>query len=279
METYVTTVYVIADEIIRILQIQDDPQSIMSNSEIITFAIVTAKFFAGNYKMARYMCLKMRLFPKLLSNSRLNRRIHKISWSCWEAIFRFLALLAKNDSNTSYFAVDSFPVSYCQKNRIDKRKHFLAHRYIGFAASKKKYFCGIKVHMVVSNKGRPIEIQLRAGSESDITVLWQMELDIPEEAILYADGAYNCFELEDILREQGIQFMAKRGVKTKNRLRSEAEEKKISSKRQIVETAFSSILHQFPRYIRSRTERGFLLKIYCFVLSYSISFLWHGSLN
>ena len=44
METYVTTVYVIADEIIRMLKIQDDPQSSMSNSEIITFAIITAKF-------------------------------------------------------------------------------------------------------------------------------------------------------------------------------------------------------------------------------------------
>ena len=58
---------------------------------------------------------------------------------------------------------------------------------------------------------------------------------------------YNCFELEDILQEQGIQFMAKRGVKTKNRLRSREEEKSISSRRQIIETAFSSILHQFPR--------------------------------
>jgi hypothetical protein len=279
METYVTTVYVIADEIIRILKIQDDPQSIMSNSEIITFAIVTAKFFRGNYKMARYMCKKMKLFPKLLSNSRLNRRIHKISWACWEAIFRFLALLARNDTNTSYFAVDSFPVSYCQKNRIDKRKHFLEHRYIGFSASKKKYFCGIKVHMVVSNQGRPIEIQLRAGSESDITVLWQLELDIPEEAILYADGAYNCFDLEDILEEQRVQLMAKRGANAKNRLRSKEEEKKISSKRQIIETAFSCILDQFPRYIRSRTEKGFLLKIYCFILSYSFSFLCQASLN
>ena len=239
METYATTVYVIADEIIRILKIQDDPQSIMSNSEVITFTIIAAKFFSGNYKMARYICNKIGLFSKLLSNSRLNRRIHKISWSCWEAIFRFLALLARNDVNTTYFAVDSFPVSYCQKNRIDKRKCFLEHRYIGFAASKKKYFCGIKVHMIVSSEGRPIEIQLKAGSESDITVLWQMELDIPKEAILYADGAYNCFELEDILHEQGIQFMAKRGMKTKNRLRSEAEEKNISSRRQIIETAFS----------------------------------------
>jgi IS5 family transposase len=187
--------------------------------------------------------------------------------------------LAKNDENACYFAVDSFPVFYCQKNRIDKRKHFQEHRYLGFAASKKRYFCGVKVHMVVSSEGRPIEATIRAGSESDITVLWQMELDIPDQAILYADGAYNCFELEDLLREEGIELKAKRGCKAKNRVRSKAEEKDISSKRQIIETAFSSIVNQFPRYIRSRTEEGFLLKITCFILSYSISFLWQGSLG
>lgn len=77
---------------------------------------------------------------------------------------------------------------------------------------------------------------------ADISVLWAMELDIPPQAILYADGAYNCFDLEDILEEEGIRLLAKRGSKAKNRLRSKAEETEISSNRQIVETAFSSIL-------------------------------------
>ncbi len=112
------------------------------------------------------------------------------------------------------------------KNRIDKRKRFLEHRLYWVCCIKEKVFLRNQVHMIVSNQGRPIEIKLRAGSESDITVLWQMELDIPEEAILYADGAYNCFELEDILQEQGVRFMAKRGVNGKNRLRSKIEEKR-----------------------------------------------------
>lgn len=58
MEMYATIVYVIADEVLRILKVIDDPQSKMSNAEVITFAIVTAKFFSGNYKTARYMCKK-----------------------------------------------------------------------------------------------------------------------------------------------------------------------------------------------------------------------------
>ena len=278
METYAITVYVLTEEVLRILGNHDDPQSIMSNAEVMTFAVITAKFFSGNYKMARYLCKKLRLFSQILSSSRLNRRIHKIDWKCWHALFRFLSFLAKKSDDTCYFAVDSFPVAYCQKNRIDKRKCFLQSGYLGFAASKKRYFCGIKVHMVVTNKGRPVEVYLRPGAESDIGVLWSMELNIPSQAILYADGAYNCFDLEDILQDEGIRLMAKRGSRAKNRLRSHIEEKQISSRRQIVETAFSSIINQFPRYIRSRNEHGFLIKVFCFILSYSITFLWQGSL-
>jgi len=279
MEMYATTVYVIADEVLRLLNVNDDPQSKMSNAEVITFAIVSAKFFSGNHKLTRYLCKQLGLFPEILSNSRLNRRIHKIPWSNWYAVFRFLSFLSVNAKNTHYFAVDSFPVACCEKNRIDKRKRFSDCAFLGFAASKKRYFCGIKVHMVVTNRGRPVEVHFRPGAESDINVLWKMELDIPENAILYADGAYNCFDLEDILKEQNINLLAKRGCKAKNRVRSSGEEKTISSKRQMIETAFSQITALFPRSIKTRTEKGFLTKIFCFVLAYSASFLCNTSLG
>lgn len=279
MEMYATIVYVITDEVLRILKVNDDPQSRMSNAEVIAFAIVAAKFFSGNYKFARYFCKRLKLFPNILSNSRMNRRIRNISWSHWNAIFRFLAFLSINVKDTCYFAVDSFPVSYCQKNRIDKRKRYLGHKYLGFAASKKRYFCGIKVHMIVTNQGRPIEMHFIPGSESDIGVLWKMELEIPLHSALYADGAYNCLDLEDILREEQIHLLAKRGSKAKNRVRSKEEEKAISSKRQIIETAFSRITALFPRSIKARTEKGFLTKVFCFVLAYSASFLCNVSLD
>jgi Transposase DDE domain len=251
----------------------------MSNAEVITFAIVTAKFFSGNYRFARYFCKKLGLFPEILSNSRLNRRVRNIPWDYWNAIFRFLSFLSLNAKDTCYFAVDSFPVTYCQKNRIDKRKRFLDHKYLGFAASKKRYFCGIKVHMIVTNQGRPIEMHFMPGAESDISVLWKMELEIPHNSTLYADGAYNCFDLEDILKEEQIYLLAKRGSKAKNRIRLPQEERTISSKRQIIETAFSRITALFPRNIKARTEKGFLTKVFCFVLAYSASFLCNISLG
>ncbi len=72
--------------------------------------------------------------------------------------------------------------------------------------------------MVVTNEGRPVEVHIRPGSECDINVLWSMGLDIPDQALLYADGGYNCFDLEDILKDEGIYLLAKRGSKAKNRV-------------------------------------------------------------
>ncbi len=84
------------------------------------------------------------------------------SKSTWNDLF-----FVRNDTKNEY-SVDSFPISCCEKSRIDKRKIFVRKEYIGYAASKKRYFCGVKVHMVVTSDGKPIEFEFRAGSESDL---------------------------------------------------------------------------------------------------------------
>ena len=99
-------VYVVSDEVLRILGVEDDPQSNMSNAEVVAFAILSARFFSGNFKVARFVCYQLKLFPNIVSNSRLNRRIHNIAWNCWYAVFRLLAMLSKQSDATCYFAVD-----------------------------------------------------------------------------------------------------------------------------------------------------------------------------
>jgi len=56
MEMYAITVYIICDEVLRILKINDDAQAKMSNAEVMTFAIISAKYFSGNHKLSRYLC-------------------------------------------------------------------------------------------------------------------------------------------------------------------------------------------------------------------------------
>ena len=114
----------------------------------------------------------------------------------------------------------AFPSNIAKKIESTRENVFRNGDISGFAASKKRYFCGIKVHMVVTNQGRPFEVHLCPGAESDVSVLGKMELDIPPDSFLYADGGYKCFDLEDQLLDERIQLLAKRGSKAKNRVRS-----------------------------------------------------------
>ena len=268
-EEQAITTYVICDEVLKILNIKDDPQSIMTHAEVMTFCILAARLHSGNHTLARWTCGLARYFLRILSPSRLNRRSRQIPMPAWVAVFRFCALIF---SKGQEYAVDSFPVPVCQKSRIDRRKLFREQKYLGFSASKNSYFCGIRVHMVVTADGCPVEMALSPASEPDVNVLWKMELDLPLGSLLYADGAYSCFELEDILREdEHLQLMPKRGKGVKSRRWSEEIQKKISSKRQIVETVFSCITALLPRSIIVRTEQGFWVRIMGAILAYSLS--------
>lgn len=272
METRIITIYVICDEVLKALDIQDDPQARMSNSEVVTFGILASYLFGGNHRKARWFSCRMGYFPVILSESRLCRRLHQIPMHAWMAIFYFLAAIFKEENATRQFAVDSFPVASCQKCRIDRRQLFQGKQFLGWSASKRKYFCGIRVHMLVSAVGAPVEVQFRPAAENDISVLWKLALDLPEGSCIYGDGAYACHQLEDILaQDEGIQLLAKRSSAHRNRLHSQEQEKEISSRRQIVETSFSCITDLLPRYIHARTEQGFLIRVLCAVLAYSMT--------
>jgi len=277
MDEAIITIYVVCDEVLRVLGFEDDGQAVMSTAEVMTFSIIAGQLCGGNHRLARWFCKHARYFPKILSESRLNRRLHRIPWHIWMAIFRFLALVFKETNTNKEFAVDSFPVACCEKQRIDRRKFLEGKGYIGYSASKHRYFCGVKVHMIVTAQGKPVEFVIKPASKSDLGVLWGMELDLPEGSQLYADGAYNSYDLEDLLIEESqIQLLAKRKQPNSRRARSREQERLISSRRQIVETAFSCITRLLPRSIQASTERGFLLRIVSAVLAYSIGCLSHN---
>jgi hypothetical protein len=272
MDSEIVAIYVICDEALKAVDIQDDPQAKMSTAEVVAFAIIAARLFGGNHFRARWLCKHAGYFPDILSPSRLNRRLHRVPWPVWLYLFRLLAAIFKKRAATREFAVDSFPLTCCKKSRIDRRKLFLRKEFIGFSASEKRYFCGIRVHMIVTTLGEPVEIVVRPASHSDLAVLWNMELDLPKGSVLYADGAYMCFDLEDLLaQDSGIRLLAKYKKSNRKRVRTEDQERRISSRRQIVETVFSCITGMLPRYIRARTQRGFLLRVMSAVLAYSVS--------
>jgi len=48
MDLYAVTVYVICDDILKIMRVNDHPQAIMSSGQVMAFAIIAAKLFSGH---------------------------------------------------------------------------------------------------------------------------------------------------------------------------------------------------------------------------------------
>ena len=79
----------------------------------------------------------------------------------------------------------------------------------GYIASKRRYFYGLRVHLVVSGKGEPVEFSLAAASEADVKVFKELDLDLPEGATIHADKGYTDYHYEDLLEDVGVNLISK----------------------------------------------------------------------
>jgi len=221
----------------------------MTSADIMTFVIISALFHQCNYKKTRLVVLSLRFFPKILSYSRLNRRIYQIPSHAWMISFQVTKEML-GYKNHREFIVDSFPVPCCQNNKIFRCRLFQGKEYHGYTASKKSYFGGIKVHMIVTPD--------TCGSESDVRGFRRFECDLPRGSKIYADKAYTDHIQEDLLKELGDIDLIPKRKKNSNRKHSPEMDFLLSITRNKIETTFSAIISLMPRCIRAVTQKGIL---------------------
>jgi hypothetical protein len=216
--------------------------------------------------------------PDMISKSHLNRRIHAIAPSLWQGLFSLLAESFKKPSDNPQrtYVVDSLPIPVCDNIRIRRCRLYPLEEYggafRGYIATKRRYFYGLRVHLVVTGAGEPVEFSLVAGSEADVSVLKDLQLDLPEGSIILADKAYTDYDYEDLLEEVGLHLKAQR-KKNSKRPMPMWEEFLGKPIRQYIETVFSGMTNLFSKKIHAVTPRGFELKIVWFLLAFSIQCL------
>ena len=123
----------------------------------------------------------------------------------------------------------------------------------GYIVSKRRYFYGLRVHLVVTGAGEPVEFAVAAGSEVDVSVFKDLELDLPEGSIILADKAYTDYDYEDLLEEVGLHLKAQR---KKNSKRPMAAWEEFLGKpiRQYIETVFSELTNLFTKKVSKITH-------------------------
>ena len=94
-------------------------------------------------------------------------------------------------------------------------KRYSEERYRGYTASKRRYFYGVKLYLLVT-EGEPVEMLLAPGSTADVSTLPGFDFDLPHGSTVYSDSAFTLYYLEDILREgAGIAFSPMRKKNSK----------------------------------------------------------------
>ena len=104
MEHQIVTFYLLCHELLTALEIREDCQIKMNNAEVMVVVLVAAAFFGGNFRMAASFLKEHGYIHKMLSESRLNRRIHAIDDDVWRLFSELLPKHSKagiKDRNTS----------------------------------------------------------------------------------------------------------------------------------------------------------------------------------
>ena len=141
-------------------------------------------------------------------------------------------------------------------------------------SSKRRYFYGLKGHLMVNSDGYPVECFFTPGSASDTAELKNFAFDLPEGSTIYGDKAYNEYLTEDLLAEAcGIRLLPLRKKNSKRAVPAYvAYVQQYYRKR--VETTISLFERLLPKTIHAVTARGFELKVFLFVLACSFEGLY-----
>lgn len=263
----IITIFYACDEYLKAIGHKDDKQARISTSEIITIAIVAAKFFGGNYETSRWFLLSHG-YIKTISKSRFIRRFNALDIEILQGFFATMAQSFKLANKNGSYALDSFPVPVCANIRISRCKIYRNEIYRGFSAIRDDFFFGIKVHMLVTKDGQPVEFTITPGAVSDIKVARSFKFNIPKNSKIHADKGYTDYGFEDHLEfTRQIHLLA---VRKENAMRKDRGVCKKT--RKIVETAFSSITSLFGRTIHAVTARGFELKVIMFIFAHALKF-------
>ena len=244
------------------------------DAQVVTVAVVAALHFGGNFEKANLVLSELKLFSKRLSRSRFSRRLRRVK-HLLQRIFHHLGAHLKALNCNSCYLLDSFPVALCDNIRISRcrltKQTIEKEIYRGKITSKRRYFYGVRVQLLTTETGIPVEIAILPGACSDLQGLSELAFDLPASARVFLDAGYTEYNFEDFLIEnQEIHLMISRKKNSKRLdIPAIADYKQLI--RKFIETTIGEIEKLFPKKIHATDLDGFLLKILLFVFAYQLN--------
>ena len=163
MEDQILVAYCLIDDLLKGLNHYEDSQTRMSDAEVMVTALVAALFFSGNYRSSRAFLDEQGYIPYMLSESRFSRRLHRLH-PLFLSLFEVLGETFKELNEQSIYLIDTFPIPSIDNSRARRSHLHQGKGFWGYQSSKKRYYYGLKLHLMVSKDGLPVESPCGSGS-------------------------------------------------------------------------------------------------------------------
>lgn len=268
---YIISTYVLIDDTLKAIGFKDHHHASVSSAEILTVAVIAAKYFQNHHERALCVLQLTRYLPQL-SVSRFNRRLHQ-AWELFEDILAFWAEQRLDENGKQHYVVDTMPLPACHKTRAEHcAKLPQLQGYLGRVAAKREWFCGWRLHWLCDTEGFPIAFDLVPAVWHELTTIQYLMADLPEGSQVYGDGAYLSHDETILALLSGIQMIPERHSRL-NQQNTSGQKRCLRRYRNAIETAHSLLQRMGVQRLHAVTQAGFGLKVYASLFVLAINLL------
>ena len=265
-DDFIVTAFVVIDKLMAALGHRDDVRAKASDAEVLTVAVVAAKYFQNHLERGLQMLHLGRYLSGPLSVSRFNRRLHRLAGWLGLAVETLGELFATGEA----FLIDSMPLPVCRRARARRSRKLRGKAYCGYCAAKKEKFFGWRLHLICTTEGVPVAFDLVPGGLHDLTPIHELTYGLPEGAAVYGDKAYNAGDDEaSIAEETGVRLVPLH--KANMRPNRWADKLALRAWRKRIEALFSQLEAMGLQRLRARANPGLQLKLHASVLAVTIA--------
>lgn len=186
-------------------------------------------------------------------------------------IIRYRFVLEHANSKDQLFAIiDSFPSPFCKPVRNRRAKVLSEIADIGYNSTKKMFYYGVKISVMVTKTGFPLTYTVTKASIHDVKMVETLAYDCPVRKLL-GDKGYISSDLQEKLFNQEILLSTP--LKSNARNKNKIDDSLLLKHRKVIETVFSNWEKLGIQNFKSRSLLGFesrlesILLVYCLMLS------------
>lgn len=262
----VIALYCFTDDLLSAMDHKTKEGCRTTDAEIITTALVSAMIFKGNQSVAIDYMRSHNMAPLLPKKSGFSKRLHALC-ELLLMVFQQLGDLVKQLNCSHRYILDSFPLAVCHNIRIARCKLLKGKAFRGWIPGKQQYFYGVRIQVVTTQTGIPVEVCFVPGATNDGEAVGRLFWDFEPGDSIVDDSAYTSYLFEDVAREAGIDI---RTIRKRNHKRKDApwENYLKHHDRKPIETTFSCITNYLPKALHCVSTQGFFIKALLFLMAY-----------